>query len=78
MKDEKWSRDTAKSLVVAIINGAKYTSPTPRHWNWPTIEHMFSLSEYKDTLDYVKSEYSENIASKSISRMLQVEENELL
>ena len=84
MKDEKCSRDTAKTLVIAIINGGKYTSPTLKQLATeiqPTINHVINLPEYKDILDYVKNknkENKENIEGKTISRILQVFENHLL
>ena len=81
MKDEKCTRDTAKTLVIAIINGAKYTSPTLKQLAnelKPTIDYVINLPEYKDILDYVKANYKENIEGKTISRILQVIENNLL
>ena len=81
MKDEKCSRDTAKTLVIAIINGAKYTSPTLKQLAneiKPTIDYVINLPEYKDILDYVKANYMENNEGKTISTILQVIENNLL
>ena len=54
MKDENCSRDTAKTLVIAIINGAKYKSATLKQLAdeiKPIINHIIKLPEYKDTYD---------------------------
>lgn len=81
MKEEKCSRDTAKTYVIAIINGANYSSPTLKKLCQeirPVVNHIINLSEYKYILDYVKSNYTDNIEGKTISRILQVLENNLL
>jgi len=81
MKDEKCSRDTAKTMVISIINGSKYKSPTLKKLAdeiKPTINHIIKLPEYKDIYDFVKTTYKDNIEGKTISRILQVIENNLL
>ncbi len=81
MKDEKCSRDTAKTFVIAIINGAKYTSQTLKQLAneiQTTINHVINLPEYKNILDYVEANYKDNIEGKTISRILQVIQNNLL
>jgi hypothetical protein len=42
------------------------------------IDHVINLPEYKDILEYVKKTYDKNIEGKTISRILQVIENNLL
>jgi hypothetical protein len=83
MNDEKCSRDIAKTLVIAIINGAKYTSPTLKSLSnqlKPVIEYVNSLPEYNDIVEFVKKTYKDdkNINGKIISRVLQIIENQLL
>ena len=83
MKDEKCSRDTAKTLVIAIINGANYTSATlKQHANElkPVIKHINNLPEYSSIAGFVIKTYKDdkNINGKIISRILQVIENDLL
>ena len=49
MKDEKCGRDTAKTLVIAIINGANYTSTTLKQLATelkPSIKYINNLPEY--------------------------------
>lgn len=81
MNDEKCSRDTAKTLVIAIINGAKYKSTTLKKLAdeiKPIIKHIILLPEYKDIYDFVKINYKDNPEGKTISRILQIIENQLL
>ena len=81
IKDEKCSRDTAKTYVIAVINGAKYASSTLKKLYEelkPIINHVINLPEYKDILDFVKITYNSNIEGKAISRILQIIENQLL
>ena len=52
--DEQCSRDTAKTLVIAIINGAKYSSPTRKSLSnqlKPMIEHINALPKYNYIVD---------------------------
>jgi hypothetical protein len=83
MKEEKSNRSTAKILVIATINGKKYKSKTlvklADELN-PIITHIINLNEYKDIKEYVKETYKDdkNIIGKTISRILQVIENDLL
>ena len=46
----------------------------------PIIQHIIDLDEYKEIKDFVKETYKDdkNIAGKTISRILQVIENDLL
>ena len=46
----------------------------------PIIKHIINLDEYKDIKEYVEETYKEdkNIYGKTISRILQVIENDLL
>ena len=81
MKDEKCSRDTAKTLTIAIINGGDYKTPTLlklANELKPIINHIIKLPEYKDIYDYVVANEKTNVEGKTISRILQVIENELL
>lgn len=81
MKEEKCTRDTAKTLVISVINGASYQSHTLNELTnqlKPIINYIINLDEYKNILNYVKSNYNNNIEGKTISRILQVIENDLL
>ena len=83
MKDEKCSRDTAKTFVIAVINGGKYTSATLKQLTTelkPAIHHINNLPEYSSIVEFVNKTYKDdkNIDGKIISRILQVIENNLL
>lgn len=83
MKEEKCSRGEAKTLVIATINGKRYKSKTLVKLAdelKPIIEHIINLDEYKEIKNYVAETYKDdkNIVGKTISRILQVIENELL
>ena len=83
MNEEKCSRDTAKTFVISIINGAKYNSATLKRLSSeisPAIDYIIDLPEYKEIFDYVKANYKDdnNIKGKTISRILQVIEKNLL
>jgi P4 family phage/plasmid primase-like protien len=82
-KEEKCNRDTAKTLVIATINGKKYKSKTLINLAnelKPIINYISNLDEFKDIKDYVEETYKDdkNISGKIISRILQVIENNLL
>jgi hypothetical protein len=80
-KEEKCNRDTAKTLVIATINGKKYKSKTLINLAnelKPIINYISNLDEFKDIKDYVQKTYDKNISGKIISRILQVIENNLL
>lgn len=83
-KTKKLSRDTAKTMVIALINGAKYQQNSILNklleQIQPCIDHVINLPEYAEILNYVKETYPEdkNISGKTISRILQVIENNLL
>lgn len=83
MKEEKCSRGEAKTLVIATINGKRYKSKTLVKLAdelKPIIQYIIDLDEYKEIKDYVVETYKDdkNIAGKTISRILQVIENDLL
>ncbi len=83
MEEESCNRSTAKTLVISTINGKRYKSPTLvklAHELKPIIQHIIDLDEYKEIKDFVKETYKDdkNIAGKTISRILQVIENDLL
>ena len=83
MKQENCSRNNAKTMVIAVINGAKYSSPFLKSLYdelKPLITFINDLDEYKYIKDYVKKTYPNhpNLSGKIISRILQVMENELL
>ena len=83
MKEDKCNRATAKTKVIATINGKKYKSKTLMKLAnelEPIINHIINLDEYKDIKEYVDETYKEdkNISGKTISRILQVVENDLL
>ncbi len=57
MAEVKCTRDTAKTYVIAIINGAKYTSPILKQLAnelKPAIEYINNLPEYNSIVDFVK------------------------
>jgi P4 family phage/plasmid primase-like protien len=76
------NRDKAKNQVISVINGASYPNDKVLHQLSleiaQCIEYVINLPEYKDIYDYVKKNYDKNIEGKTISRILQVIENELL
>ena len=83
MKDEKCTRDTAKTYVIAIINGGKYSTPTLKtlaNELKPAIEYINNLPKYASIAEFVNETYKDdkNIQGKIISRILQVIENDLL
>lgn len=83
MKEEPCSRSTAKTLVIATINGKKYKTKTLVNFAnelKPIINHICNLDEYKDIKSFVEENYKDdkNINGKIISRILQVIENNLL
>ena len=83
MKDEKCERDDAKTLVIAVINGGSYKSPTLSKLAnelKPALNFINNLPEYASISEFVKKTYkeNENISGKIISRILQVIENDLL
>ena len=83
MNEEKCNCDTAKTYVIAIINGDKYSSPTLQQLTnelKPAMEFICNLSEYSDIAEFVQKAYpnEENITGKIISTILQVDENALL
>jgi len=75
-------RDKAKTQVISVINGASYPNNKVLHQLSleikECIDHVINLPEYKDILEYVKKNYDKNIEGKTISRILQVIENDLL
>jgi hypothetical protein len=82
-KEEKCNRSTAKRLVISTINGKKYKSKTLvklAEELKPIIKHIINLEEYKEIKDFVEKTYKDdkNITGKTISRILQVIENNLL
>ena len=83
MKEEKCNRSTAKTKVIATINGKKYKSKTLVKLAdelKPIINEICVLDEYKEIKDFVEKTYKDdsNIIGKTISRILQVIENDLL
>lgn len=83
MKEEPCSRSTAKTLVIATINGKKYKTKTLVNLAnelKPIITKICDLEEYKEIKDFVEQTYKNdsNIMGKTISRILQVIENNLL
>ena len=81
-KDE--DRDDAKTKVIAVINGGKYPKdPVLTEFSKqikPAIDYIINLPEYSQELDYIKKTYPDdkNISGKTISRILQYVENDLL
>ena len=68
-------------MVIATINGGKYLSATLKALAKelkPIINHIINQPEYSTIVEYVRKTYTENIEGKTISRILQVEENKLL
>ena len=60
MKDEKCNRDTAKTLVIAIINGGKYSSPTLKSLTnelKQAIDFICNLPEYASIVEFVNKTY---------------------
>jgi hypothetical protein len=83
MKEEKCDRDDAKTLVIAVINGGTYKTPTLlklANELKPALKHINNLPEYASISEFVMKTYKadENIFGKIISRILQVVENDLL
>jgi len=79
-KDE--DRDDAKTKVIASINGAKYNDPILKELQnqiLPFIRYIINSPKYAEDLEHVKKTYPEkNIEGKTISRILQYIENNLL
>lgn len=76
-------RDEAKTQIIATINGCKYNNPVLNDLCtqiYPCIKHIIKLPEYQEDYDYVKKTYPDdkNIMGKTISRILQKIENDLL
>jgi hypothetical protein len=75
-------RDKEKTQVIAVINGASYPNNKVLHQLSfeikGCIDYVINLPEYKDVYDYVKKNYDKNIEGKTISRILQIIENDLL
>jgi len=83
MKEEKCERDDAKTLVIAVINGGSYKSPTLlklANELKPALKFINNLPEYASISEFVNKAYkeNENISGKIISRILQIVENDLL
>ena len=83
MKDKNCSRDKAKTSVIAVINGDKYSNGILKKLAdeiKPAIKYINNLSEYSSIVEFVKKAYpdDENIDGKIISRILQIVENDLL
>ena len=76
------NRDKAKNQVISVINGASYPNNKILHQLSfeikGCIDYVINLPEYKDVYDYVKKNYDKNIEGKTISRILQIIENDLL
>jgi hypothetical protein len=81
-REEKCSRDKAKTKVIAVINGAIYKSNTLKNLAIelsPIIKHIINLPEYISILADVRTHYGNvNYEGKTISRVLQVIENQML
>jgi hypothetical protein len=78
--EEKCSRDTAKTFTIAVINGGNYKTQTLKKLTdelKPIINHIIKLPEYKEIYDYVVANNKANIEGKTISRILQVIENDI-
>ena len=63
MKDEKCERDDAKTLVIAVINGGSYKSPTLSKLAnelKPALNFINNLPEYASISEFVKKTYKEN------------------
>lgn len=83
MKEEKCNRDNAKTMVISTINGKKYKSKILSNLATelkPFLTHIINLDEYTDIKNYVADTYKDdkNIIGKTISKILQVIENQLL
>ncbi len=75
-------RDKAKTQVITVINRASYPNNKVLHQLSfefkECIDYVINLPEYKDVYDYVKKSYDKNAEGKTISRILQIIENDLL
>ena len=63
MKDEKCERDDDKTLVIAVINGGSYKSPTLlkiANELKPALECINSLPEHASISEFVNKTYKEN------------------
>jgi len=82
MDELNCNRDDAKTKVIAVINGGPTYKPAISKELKDEIKScndtVINLPEYSSTLEYVKKTYDTNIEGKTISRILQMIENEIL
>ena len=83
MEEEKLSRDNAKNAIISVINGKKYKSNTLLSFHnelKPAVESLMKSDDYNNIYDYCKNTFGDkcNIWGKTMSRILQFEENKML
>lgn len=81
MSEAKCSRDEAKTKVIAIINGGYDLCPilvALYDELKPLTTEICNLPEYIDIHNYCKKTYPKNVIGKTIARILQIIENNLL
>ena len=83
MKEENISRDSAKDHIISVINGKKYKSNTLLSLHNElkiAVESLMRCDEYNHIYNYCKNTFGDkcNIWGKTISRILQFEENKML
>lgn len=83
MFEENLTRDNAKNAIISVINGKKYKSNTLLSLHnelKPAVDSLLKCDEYKHIYDYCKSIFGDkcNIWGKTMSRILQFEENKML
>ena len=83
MKEEGFTKENAKDAVISTINGKNYKSPTlstlHNEIKLP-INNIMKCDDYKHIYDYCKNTFGDkcNLWGKTMSRILQVEENKML
>ena len=83
MEEEDLTRDNAKNAIISVINGKKYKSNTLLSLHnelKPAVETLMKCEDYKHIYDNCKNIFGDkcNIWGKTMSRILQFEENKML
>ncbi len=81
MNEENCTRDNAKTNVISALNGKTFKTPFIKQLNlelMPCINKMIEMDEYIDIYKHVKRTAKYNYLGKTISKILQVVENNML